>query len=359
MRGSVNCGAGRLLAAAALACVAALASAGPSVARAAPGQELLVLPGWYQIVDRFDANTGVFLGELVHMEDTHGSNAFHKMTLGPDGLLYVTDVLPTSLSTGILVLNPGTGEVVRQFDRVDGAWPNDITFGPDGDVYVSVIPSLEGRTVGHVWRFGATGAFKGEFAHDVGFGSLSWEADGNLYMSRGYGLSDVLVLDGTTGALLRTLRTAETTSATSHGFGSDGLLYVADDQQAEIDVYDPSDMSFVKSIRHEGMIFPTNVQFESDGMLYVSDPFSRSIHRYDIRTGLVQTIVAESPEMVYPTDVVLFTRAIPEPSTLGLLLAGIAMLASVARRREARAMGKARFASTATSIRDLARSAGR
>jgi sugar lactone lactonase YvrE len=119
-------------------------------------------------VVRFDTTTGAYLGELI-APGVGGLQSPDDLTLGPDGLLYITsgsnDATP---GQGVLRFDPKTGAFIDHFTKFgasgkDFIRPYGCAFGPDGHLYVASFRTDE------IMRFdGQTGAFIDVFARGEG-----------------------------------------------------------------------------------------------------------------------------------------------------------------------------------------------
>ena len=145
-------------------------------------------PAQKKAVLRYDAVTGAFLGDFTengHLDSPRG------IIFGPDGHLYVADRSPADNRLGRVVRYHGlTGQFLDQFvpDGFVGR-PSGLVFGPKGrgrpgfDLYVASLP-----TSSILQYDGATGEFISEFVPS-GSGGLSYPGglvfgpDGNLYVT--------------------------------------------------------------------------------------------------------------------------------------------------------------------------------
>lgn len=245
---------------------------------------------------------------------------------GPDGNLYVTTgdadgrVLRFSGTTGTLLgtfVSPGSGGLDNPFGLI---------FGPDGNLYVN------SSHTGPVLRYnGVTGAFIDVFASDSSLTRSSYSVfgpDGNLYVS-GWTTRKVLRFNGQTGAFMdEFVPSGSGGLSTSQGlaFRPDGNLYVCSADTHEILRYNgatgaPIDV-FASDVGR-----PMGLGFSPDGKLYVVSLYDSSIRRLDASTGAFLDTFASGGALNWPQNV-LFT---PEPATLSLLALG--GLVALRRRR--------------------------
>lgn len=222
--------------------------------------------------------------------------------------------------------------------------PDDLTFGPDGNLYVS---SGDGSS-GKILRYnGKTGAFIDEFSSSGlirPYGN-AFGPDGNLYVSS-FLTDEILRFNGKTGAFIDVFASAkdiplgDRTSGLLNGpndllFTSDGRLLVT--TQGSVAVPDPEKPGFFKADFSRGLasqvlsfdlqtrqsqVFieqptpsPDSLGFVSflglgigpQGDLFVSD-FANDIRRYDLQTGAFKQAISTN-----------YTGTIPSSSFIGNL----------------------------------------
>jgi DNA-binding beta-propeller fold protein YncE len=323
------------MAALALAVVTVLLAPGVRAAK----QDLLVADrGTNNKVLRYDGVTGAFLGEFV----TAGSGGLEfpfGMTFGPDGNLYVSEGQRFSDGT------PATEPRVIRYDGANGDFINPFTpvfpspiryivFGPDGDLY--------GSTLGVVFRAdGTTGEILHDAFCDVGLGEfgngLAFGPDGNLYVGSFSG-NEVVRCDGTTGDFIDVF--AEIPLAGTDGnvgqviFGPDGNLYVSlTNTGNDILRFDGSTGELLGSfipaedVHPDG---PVGMVFGPDGNLYVTARDTDQVLRYDGTTGDFIDVFASGGGLDEPSGLVFFA---PEPGQALLVATGALVLAGARKRR--------------------------
>ena len=187
------------------------------------------------------------------------------LTYGPDGNLYVSFITDPATYVGVILKFDGkTGELLGRFDQGgDLLRPYGLAFGPDGYLYVSSFRSDE------ILRYDAvTGAFVDVFASGTGTANglngpndLLFDADGNLYVT--------------------------TQGSVADGFG--GITYLFASQVLQYNIYDSTATPVVfdepaTAPGSTGFVSLLGLAFGPDGSLFVSD-FANAIRSYDLSTG--------------------------------------------------------------------------
>jgi sugar lactone lactonase YvrE len=252
---------------------------------------------------RFDAASGASIDAFI-------STPFglpNGTAMGPDGLLYVATMnydangmFPVPCDGSIQRYDPNTGAFVSTFVPSGSgglAAPFEITFGPDGNLYVA---NTLANDAGNVLKYdGQTGAFLGVIAsglvvpHGLVFGP-----DGTLYVGHGMGIGNsyprISRYDVVNGTFLGDLVAPFTTplsSPESMVFGPDGALYVVSAWPGDVLRYDGKTGAFLG----EFVAAPSDVEqplglvFGPDGNLYVNYSDAKThygtVRRYDGTTG--------------------------------------------------------------------------
>ena len=196
----------------------------------------------------------------------------------------------------VLAYDAVTGEFQMTFASGGGLdEPEGVTFGPDGNFYVT-------SRSDEVLRYdGRTGAFLNVFASGNGLvdpaGLAFGGPDDDLFVSsgtleEGEGGNQILRFDGATGAFEAVLDPANTGGLDDPEgvrFGADGLLYVNSAEAGEVLRYDPATNAFVDKFVSEDesddLADPTDLIFGPDGDLLVSSAETSEVKRYDATTG--------------------------------------------------------------------------
>jgi hypothetical protein len=317
--------------------------------------DLLVSSGGTDQVLRYDGTTGAFIDAFVSA-GSGGLDQPSGLTFGPDGNLYVTSFSfpPSPFLNHVLRYDGSTGAFLDVFVSAGSGGldqPFGLTFGPDGNLYVSSVIFARGFiTDSQVLRYdGSTGAFLDAFVPADSGGlffptGLTFGPDANLYVSSAL-RNQVLRYDGSTGAFLDAF-----VSSGSGGllfplgltFGPDGNLYVSSNSTDQVLRYGGTTGAFIDVFASGGgLTFPGGLTFGPDGHLYVSSAGTDQVLRYDGTTGtfIDAFVSANSGGLDLPTFLIFTPEqvGVPEPSSLTLLGLGALGLVGYSWRRRKRA----------------------
>ena len=243
---------------------------------------------------RFHERTGQFLGVAVD-PGALGLDNPQGTAIGPDGRLYISSFGDP---------RPGVGEH-RQILRYDGrevevfvppasgglGAPDDVAFGPDGNLYVA--DGFFGTN--SILRFnGTSGRFMGVFARSSEIrqpSRIAFGRNGDLYVGNANS-SDVLRFHGTTGLPYPAPGRggAVFVSGTPGPYNTiitvapDGSLLVSSGAAPGIRRYDQRTGAFL-GVVVAGITVIGDMTFGPDGNLYVTDYQGNAIRRYRGLTG--------------------------------------------------------------------------
>jgi glucose/arabinose dehydrogenase len=230
----------------------------------------------------------------------------------------VTLLVGNTRGNNVVSLNSATGAYLGDFIAAGSGGltdPDDLTLGPDGNLYVS----SGTPTTGQILRYhGQTGAFIDVFAQGHGmkrpYGN-AFGPDGHLYVAS-FRSDQILKFDGTTGAFLAVFASGNGTQVgllngpNDLSFGSDGHLYVTTqgsvaDGNGGIRYLYESQILRYNLQTGLGTVFapapsPTpggngyvsflGLAWGPDGLLYATD-YAGGIRSYDPRTGVLQQTI--------------------------------------------------------------------
>ena len=224
--------------------------------------------------------TGAFVKVLVPARA--GGLIFPEgMTFGPDGLLYICNNDPSGKGS-VLRFDGKTGAFVDAFVPNDPTKnggldePFDLTFGPDGNLYVSSSFVVQGNNMlgGAVLRYdGSTGTFKDYFVAPGSNGlsfpwGLTFGPDYNLYVANG-GANSVMRFDGRNGTFIDNFVPANSGQLNSPSgivFGPDMNLYVGSVSNNAVKRYNGQTGTYIDDYvsSSTGLNFPTFLAFSQD-----------------------------------------------------------------------------------------------
>jgi streptogramin lyase len=239
-------------------------------------------------VKRYSSVDGSFIGTFVSA-GSGGLSAPHRGYFGPDGNFYVA----SANNDTILRYNGNTGAFMDIFIQ-NGAkglpagtldYPVDMTIGPDGLLYVS------SQLNDSILRFNAsTGQFVDVFVAS-GSGGLDGPSgiefhNGDLFVSGRFS-NAAYRYDGTTGTYELTIGAGVVSPAYGLTFGLDGNLYVASGSTNQVVRFDPTSGANLGNFlaTGSGLSGAIGVEFGPDNNLYVASLNTNEVKRYNGATG--------------------------------------------------------------------------
>lgn len=270
-----------------------------NVGAQSPGHDLLVSSRATNSVKRYDGRTGTFIGDFV-APGAAGLGATQELLWAPNGNLIVSGYLNDAVlefhgKTGAFVGAYTSGYTLRE--------PTKMTWGPDGDLYVS---QWAGATT--VVRFdGATGAFVEEVT-----GALdrpmqqAWDDEGTLYVTS-FGSKDVRRFGS--GSMAGEVFTSgwDLAGPVNLWFDDAGSLLVVDWQGGTVERFDASTgayhSQFIGGLRN-----PEGWTYGPDGRLYVADWTGQRVNAYDAQSGELLEVFASGGGLGDPNSVLFLER---------------------------------------------------
>ena len=263
----------------------------------------------------YDATLGTFIGIFAG-----GLQQPVEMSIGPDGLLYVSEQLGNRISR----FNPLTAQSLPAFANQNLATPRGLDWGPNGDLYVA---SANGNRV--VELNGATGNFVQNFIPSIGGSDhfalwLGWIVIRGSWPFYAEYPSSIDRFNATTGAIIDHFVTSNINTPQDMLFGPGGGIYVTNQiSQPQLDRFSGGlmgglDNSFVLRAECQN---PQGILFGPNGALLVADGGNR-IREFDATTGSFLGNLINDPNLIAAGDVIY----VPEPSTILLLCCGLGFI---------------------------------
>lgn len=249
------------------------------------GNPLKFLVGNENSVLKYDGITGAFLGVFVHA-GSGGLDNPQNLIFGPDGNVYVS----SWNNATVLRYDGNTGAFIDAFVPSGSGGlsnPDQLAFGPDGSLYVS------DRFSASIFRYnGTTGAFIDIPISDErleGFVGFTFGPDGKIYANEYNGHFDVLRCDPDTHTCTVFASGHSLVSASGITFGPDGNLYVSGINSGNVVRYDGTTGAFIDVFVPAGRGGLTRgadyLTFGPDGNLYVDSQATHNTLRYNGTTG--------------------------------------------------------------------------
>jgi DNA-binding beta-propeller fold protein YncE len=276
-----------------------------------PDGNLYVASAGSNSVIRYNGSTGQLIGTFIPTGSGGLGDPF-GLVFGPDGNLYVGSRGTTAGTNSVYRYNGTTGAFIDSFVSAGSGGLNDpigLTFGPDGNLYVSSHGSSSvvryqgpsapspGSPLPSSGQTGATFVATGSGGL-LNPDELAFGPDGNLYVADGN--SSVLKYDATTGGFLSVFvphREGGLDNTRGIAFDQDGRLYVADTDNNRIHRYDRQGNYLDDPVAGtQTVLGPVGIAFDAQGRLLIGARDTNSVVSYD--SGVTATLSAPSPTAV-------------------------------------------------------------
>ena len=245
-------------------------------AQAQPQSDLYVANFFGNKITRHDASSGALISSFTVFQPTGAQ-------LGPDGNLYVV-----SYDHTLRRYNAKTGAVMATLATNIATFPDDLIFGPDGNIYIPcefgpgiLRYSIGGAPMPSVNNTGATFFF----GPSNRFVTCTFGADGNLYATD-FGANQVFRFSPS-GSLLGAFVATNLHGPIDVKFGPDGNLFVANRETDNISKFNGSTGAFLGIFASgNGLSKTDSFDFGLDGNLYVASRTANKVTRFDGMTGV-------------------------------------------------------------------------
>ncbi len=194
------------------------------------------------------------------------------LAIGPDGNLYVTSVLGSTIS----VINPESGEIVKTYGSDDGViGPDDVDFFADGSWFWTSIMT------GQVAGFDADGKLIEAAQLTPGVNPITFSNDGRLFVSQCFFGTNLYEVDplGKSEARLISDELGPGCGLNGMDWGPDNRLYGPRWFNQEVVSFNVD--TNTKRTEAKGFDTPAAVKFDSDGQLHVLDTGAGTIYKVE------------------------------------------------------------------------------
>jgi len=233
-------------------------------------------------IKRYNSETGQFLGDFVP-SGSGGINAIQEVFFGPDNHLYAVG----RFNTAVFRYNGETGEFMGPFTSgyaLDE--PTKMSIGPDGLLYIS----QWGQTNSSVVRFNMDdGTFVDEYTENLDRPcKQAWDEDGNLLLAV-LGTGQVRKYDGTsqTGTVF-----ASGLSSPTYLWVQESTAFVCEFSTGTVRRFSTLDGSSQGLFINEGLTNVEGFTFKENGNILLCDWTLNSIVEYDANGNLIGTLTS-------------------------------------------------------------------
>lgn len=280
--------------------------------------EMLISSRNTSSVKRFNGQTGAYIDDFIS-PGSGGLSLTQDITTVPDGNILVSG----RGNTNVLMYDRVTGAFIQSFTNgyvLDN--PTKITFGPDGNLYVSQWGTSHNKVV----RFnGNTGDFIDEFTPSLNLAlGHTWDAAGNLYVAC-YGSKDVRKFDVNGNFLGIFTEAGHLQGPTNLWFGGNSSLFVVDWTLGSVLEFNASSGNFIQTFV-SGLQNAEGYAFGPDSNLYICDWSQNQIKKYSSQ-GIFIGVFTSQGNMQAPnsilfrpvqfTSIDVETGSIPDQYSLG------------------------------------------
>lgn len=272
----------------------------PTAMAGAQTYDLLVSSRSTNSVKRYNGQTGAYIDDFIE-PNAGGLNTPQEVLVGPDGHLLVDG----RFTDHVLKFHRRTGEFLGRFSSgytLDE--PTKMSYGPDGDLYVS----QWGQQQSTIARFnGTSGSYIDDATPPLQQGmSAAWDSSDALYVVS-FGSRDVrrFNADGSLHDVFTSGKNLQ--GPVNLWFDESGDLLVVDWQAGSVERFSGQDGTFVSTF----ITGFTNVEgwaVGPDDALYVADWAQNRVNRYDASTGAFLGTFASGGGLQQPNSVLFVER---------------------------------------------------
>lgn len=235
--------------------------------------EMLVSSRNTHSVKRYNAQTGAYIDDFIP-SGSGGLSTTQDIKIGATGDILVsgrgnTKILQFDKTTGNFIMNFTSGYTLDN--------PTKISFGPDGNLYVS----QWGTGNSCVARFnGVSGQFINEFTPDLNLPlGHTWDSAGNLYVAC-YGSKDVRKFDTSGNFISIFTEAGHLQGPTNLWFDGNGNMLVIDWVLGVVQKFRASDGVFISTFA-SGLQNAEGYAYGPDSNLYICDWSQNNVKRYN------------------------------------------------------------------------------
>jgi len=244
----------------------------PNIISQTTDYEMLVSSRNTHSVKRYNLQTGTYINDFIS-SGSGGLNTTQDIKTGPGGNILVSG----RGNSAVLMYDKFSGSFINSFTNgyaLDN--PTKITFGPDGNLYVSQWGTANQKVV----RFnGTTGNFVSEFTQSLNLPlGHTWDSEGNLYVAC-YGSRDVRKFDTSGNFISIFTESGYLQGPANLWFDNNENLFVVDWITGSVVQFNASSGAFIR-IFVSGLQNAEGYSFGPDSNLYICDWSQNNIKKY-------------------------------------------------------------------------------